>query len=80
MLWFELVPSVSEPCYTTHCAMWSVGKLDKCQWNHKNLWPNRDSDSDLLRENFFSLQLSRGHSIKNENSWQKYTHKKEKQS
>ena len=50
-LGFESIPSASEPCCPTNCAMGTIGVSDKCQWNRKNLWPDRDSNLDLLLEN-----------------------------
>ena len=38
-------------CHGNH---WK-GISDKCQWNHKNIWHDRDSDLDLLLENHVVL-------------------------
>ena len=54
----------------------TIGISDKCEWNHKNLWPNRDSNPDLLFEKCFSLLQCRDHLFESKNSWQKYTDKK----
>ena len=48
------VPSASESCYPAHCAMATVGISDKFQWNHKEIWHDRDSDMDLLLEKILS--------------------------
>ena len=54
-LGFEPVSSASKPCCPTHCATGTIGISDKCQWNHKNKWHDRDSDPDLLLENHVVL-------------------------
>ena len=43
-----------KPCCLTHCAMVTIGISDKCQWNHKNIWHDRDSKTDLLLETLLS--------------------------
>ena len=53
-MWFEPVPSDSEPCFPTHCAMGTIGFSEKYQWNHKNIWHDRGSNSELLLANFLS--------------------------
>ena len=54
MLRFEPVPSASEPCCPTHCGMVTIVISDKCQSDHKNIWPNRDLNPELLLEKFLS--------------------------
>ena len=54
MLGFKAVPGAPEPCCPTHWTMATIGIFDKCQWNHKKTWPNKDSNPDLLLEKLFT--------------------------
>ena len=57
MLQFEPVPSAAELFCPTHSVVGTITVFHKCQWNHKNIWSNRDSNPDLLLEKFLpSLQ------------------------
>ena len=52
MLGCEPVPSASQHCCPTQCAVGTIGISDKCQLNLENIWHDRDSELDLLFENF----------------------------
>ena len=43
--------TVSEPCCPTHYAMGTIGNFDKCQWNLKIMWHDRDMNPDLPLQN-----------------------------
>ena len=72
----QLVSSASEPCYSTHCTLGTIGISDKCQWNHKNFRADKDSNPDLLLEKCLSSPHLRDHLFENKNIWQKYTDEK----
>ena len=80
MLGLKPIPSASEPYSPTHCAMGNIEISDNSSEITKNRWNDRDSNPDLLLENFLSQQSLTAETIYSDRKkiWQKDTEKKRK--
>ena len=75
MLGFQPEPGALETCCPTHCAVWTFGNSEKCQWHRNNEFQDRNSNPDLLFEKILSQPII---TFRNKKSWQNTLRKKRK--